>query len=227
MLVIFDVEGVLVDGEFLPEVAKLIGREEEVAEVTLKGIRGEIDWKTGLLKRIELVRGVPYEGCVKICNTLPYMKGAEETCRELKRLGWILAAVSGGPTLLSDRVRRDLGLDYTFANDLIFTGGLLETIDIHVDSDKAAAVKSLVDRLNEKKRDIVAVVDGANDLALFDLAEVKVAFNAQPLVREKADYIICEKDLTLLLPMVRKITQQISEGRVETSTIHPARRPHL
>jgi len=229
MLIIFDIEGVLVDGEFLPEVAKLMGREYEVAEITFKGIKGEIEWKAGLLRRIEMVKGVPYEGCVKICNTLPYMEGAKEACGELKRLGWKLAAVSGGPTLLSERVRKDLGLDYVFGNDLIFTGGLLETIDIHVDSDKAAAVKSLVDRLGEKKRDIVAVVDGANDITLFDLAGVKVAFNAQPLIREKADYVIYEKNLTLLLPIVKEVAHSRPEGRLplKTPPIPPVRPPRL
>ena len=56
MIAIFDVEGVLVDGEFLPELARLVGKEEEVREITLKGIRGEISWEHGLARRIDLVK---------------------------------------------------------------------------------------------------------------------------------------------------------------------------
>ncbi|MFQ6134819.1 MAG: phosphoserine phosphatase SerB [Nitrososphaerales archaeon] len=213
MIVIFDVEGVLVDGEFFPELAKLLDMEEEITEITMKGIRGEIDWKDGLMQRLERVKGVPYESCLKVCDNLPYMKGAKEVCNRLKSWGWIIVAVSGGPTLLSGRVARELSIDHVYGNDLIFKEGKLETMDVYVDSDKSAAVKSLVRELREKKENTFVVIDGANDLKLVELAGVSVAFNASPLVEECTDYTVKEKDLSLLLP----ILERRSEARIEAA----------
>jgi phosphoserine phosphatase len=213
MIAIFDIEGVLVDGEFFPELAKLLDMEKEITEITIKGIRGEIDWKDGLMQRLEKVKGVPYESCLKVCDNLPYMKGAKEVCRRLKSLGWILVAVSGGPTLLSDRVAKELNIDHVYGNDLIFKEDRLETMDVYVDSDKSAAIKSLVEEIGEKKENIIAVIDGANDLKLVDLAGVSVAFNASPLVEEYTNYSIKEKDLSLLLPILERIT----EAKVEVA----------
>ena len=96
MIVIFDVEGVLVDGEFLPELAKLVGKHMEVSEITLRGIRGEIEWQEGLRQRMELLKGVDYGQCVAVANRLPLMKGAREMATELKKMGCIMVGVSGG-----------------------------------------------------------------------------------------------------------------------------------
>lgn len=204
MLIIFDVEGVLVDGEFFPELAKLLDMEEEITEITLKGIRGEIDWLDGLMQRLEKVRGVPYESCLKVCDSLPYMKGAKEICSRLKSEGWIIVAVSGGPTLLTHRVAKELNIDHVYGNDLIFKEDRLEAMDIYVDSDKSAAIKNLVKELGEKKENIVAVIDGANDLRLLEVAGVSVGFNASRTVEEQTDYTIREKDLNLLLPILER-----------------------
>ncbi len=212
MIAIFDIEGVLVDGEFFPELAKLLDMEKEITEITIKGIRGEIDWKDGLMQRLEKVKGVPYESCLKVCDNLPYMKGAKEVCSRLKSLGWTLVAVSGGPTLLSDRVAKELNIDHVYGNDLIFKEDRLETMDVYVDSDKSAAIKSLVEELGEKKENIIAVIDGANDLKLVNLAGVSVAFNASPLVEEYTNYSIKEKDLSLLLPILERKTEATVEA---------------
>ena len=58
MLAIFDTEGVLIDGEFLPELAKIVGKEKEIWEITKKGINGEIEWEKGLIDRIKELKGV-------------------------------------------------------------------------------------------------------------------------------------------------------------------------
>jgi phosphoserine phosphatase len=201
-MIIFDIEGVLIDGEFFPELAKLLNVEEEVADITLKGIRGEIDWQEGLMQRLEKVKGSPYETCLKVCDSLPYMPGAKEICSRLKRLGWKIVAVSGGPTLLSERVAKELDLDYVYANDLIFREGMLETMDVYVDHDKSATVKSIVEELGLKPERIVAVIDGANDLKLLEFVGTSVAFNASPIVEERASHAVRNKDLTLILPFV-------------------------
>jgi phosphoserine phosphatase len=204
MLVIFDVEGVLLDAEYLPLLAKLVGKEDEIMDITVKGIKGEIPWEEGLLKRVDALRGIDYEKALDTALKMPIMNGAKEACKQLKKSGWRLLAVSGGFTIITDRLEDELGLDYIASNELVFKNGQLNGVDIMVNSDKANAVAKTIKQWNEKKEDIVVVVDGANDLKLFNIAGLKVAFNAQDLVKEKADVVIDEKDLRLLIGVIEK-----------------------
>ncbi len=204
MLVIFDVEGVLYDAEYLPLLAKLVGKEEEIMDITLKGIRGEIPWEEGLLRRIDALRGIDHDRALAIAAQMPIMNGAKEACQKLKKAGWKLLAVSGGFTIMTDRLKEELGLDHVASNELVFKDGRLAGVDIMVNSNKANAVAKMVRQWNEKKEDTVAVVDGANDLNLFDIAGLRVAFNAQDVVKQRADVVIEEKDLRLLLGVIEK-----------------------
>lgn len=214
MLVIFDVEGVLYDAEYLPLLAGLVGKEKEIMEITLRGIRGEIPWEEGLLKRVDALRGIEYEKAMEMALKMPFMKGAKEACQRLKKAGWRLLAVSGGFTIMTERLKQDLGLDYVASNELIFKDGKLSGVDIMVNSDKANAIVKVVRQWKEAKEDIIAVVDGANDLKLFDIAGLKVAFNAQDVVKERADVVIDEKNLTLLLGAIEKHYGTISAASI-------------
>jgi phosphoserine phosphatase len=204
MLVIFDVEGVLYDAEYLPLLAKLVNKEEEIMDITIKGIKGEIPWEEGLLRRVDELRGIKYEDAIRIAKEMPIMDGAKEVCQKLKRAGWKLIAVSGGFTIMMDKLKEELGLDYIASNELIFHNGILTGVDIMVNSNKANAIAKVIREWGETKEDIVSVVDGANDLKLFEIAGLKVAFNAHEIVTSKADVIIDEKDLRLLLPAIER-----------------------
>lgn len=204
MIVIFDVEGVLVDGEFLPELAKLVGKHMEVTEITLRGIRGEIEWQEGLRQRMELLKGVDYGQCVAVANRLPLMKGAREMATELKKMGCIMVGVSGGFSLLTNRVKEELGLDHVFSNQLVFHDRKLIGYGLLVNANKTQIITTAFGGMLDSSKK-VAVVDGANDLELFNIADLKVAFNAQPLVRKRADLSIEEKDLRLIIGQVRRM----------------------
>jgi phosphoserine phosphatase len=124
-IAIFDIESVLLDAEFLPLLAKRVGKWKLVHDITLKGIRGEIKWEDGLRQRIETLKGAKQEVVAEIADSLPYMKGARELCSELKRRGYTLIAVTGGFTIFAERVKRELGFDHLFANQLVFNDGEL------------------------------------------------------------------------------------------------------
>lgn len=202
VLVVFDMEGVLVDGEFLPEIARVRDRYEEVHAITLQGIRGEINWEEGLKRRIEMIRGVPYEECVRVSNGLPLMPGAVEAVAELKRRGYVVVAVTGGFSLLAKRVKNELGLDHAFANKLVFHQGRLTGYNLVVSADKARVLSSALGEMVGCKDKVVAVVDGMNDVELFDMAGLKIAFRAHPKVRERADVCIDDRDLRSILPPI-------------------------
>ena len=205
MLIIFDIEGVLVDGEFLPELARKIGKEKEVMDITLKGIRGEIRWEEGLKERIRILKGIRYKDALEVASSMQLMKNAEEAIgRKLKDLGFISIGVTGGFSILANRVKKQLKLDYVFANEMIFDDGKLTGIKLNVNSDKALALNDTIKKLGIKKEDTIAVIDGANDLKLFDLAKLKIAFNAQETVKKRANVVIEEKDLMKLIPIINE-----------------------
>ncbi|PSN82812.1 phosphoserine phosphatase SerB [Candidatus Marsarchaeota G2 archaeon ECH_B_SAG-G16] len=203
MIVAFDVEGVLVDGEFLPEVAKLVGKEEIVRQITLQGIRGEINWEEGLRRRVEELKGVDETLCVQVAQSLPFMPGAKQALEELRQMGCTLVGVSGGFSLLGQRVKKELKLDHIFTNELVFHKGRLIGYALLVNANKTLILKSAFGELLEKEP-VVAVVDGANDLELFTIADLKIAFNAQEIVKRKADVVIEKKDLTLVSKIIRE-----------------------
>ena len=202
MLAIFDVEGVLYDAEYLPILAEKINKEKEIWDITKKGIQGLINWEDGLKKRVELLEGIDYETCVEVADSLPIMTGAKKACSALKQAGWKVMAVSGGFTIMTDRLSKELNLDYVFSNELIFKNGKLDGVKINVDSDKAKSAKIKINEWNEKNDEIVVIVDGANDVKLFDICGLGIAYRAQDIVKDMATVSLEEKDLSKILPII-------------------------
>lgn len=204
MLVIFDVEGVLFDAEYLPILAEKINKEDEIWEITKKGIQGVINWEDGLRTRVDALKGLDYETCQQVADDLPIMTGAKEACRILKAAGWKLMAVSGGFTIMTDRLQKELDLDYVFSNELIFKDGKLDGVKINVDSDKAKSARIKIDEWGIKKDDITVVVDGANDIKLFDICGLGIAYRAQDLVKDLATVTLEEKNLVKILDIINQ-----------------------
>ena len=204
MLVIFDVEGVLYDAEYLPILAEKLGKENEIWDITKKGIQGVINWEEGLRTRVDALKGLDYETCQEVANELPIMTGAKEACRVLKAAGWKLMAISGGFTIMTDRLKKELELDYVFSNELIFKDGKLDGVEIIVDSDKSKSAKIKLSEWNENKENVTCVVDGANDVKLFDVSGLGIAFRAQDVVKDLATTTLEEKDLSKILDIINK-----------------------
>jgi len=216
LLIIFDVEGVLYDAEYLPILAEKLGKENEIWEITKKGIQGAINWEEGLQTRIEALKGLDYDTCQSIADDLPIMTGAKEACRVLKAAGWKLMAVSGGFTIMTSRLQKELGLDYVFANELLFKDGKLDGVKISVDSNKAKSAKIKIAEWKEDKENITCVVDGANDIKLFEVCGLNIAFRAQDLVKDLATTTLEEKDLSQILDIINK------HYKLELETTTPA-----
>ena len=202
MLAIFDVEGVLYDAEYLPILAEKVNKEKEIWEITKKGLEGKIDWVDGLKERVQLLNGIDYDTCIQIANSLPIMTGAKEACRALKDAGWKLLAVSGGFTIITDRLKKELGLDFVYSNELVFKDDKLDDVIVSVDADKAKSAMIKIREWDEKKENIIAVVDGANDIKLFDITGFGIAFRAQDLVKDLATVTLDEKDLSKIVGLI-------------------------
>jgi len=204
LLVIFDVEGVLFDAEYLPLLAEKFNKEKEIWEITKKGIQGDINWEDGLKTRVDLLRGIDLKTCKEVADSLPIMTGAKEACHALKAAGWKLMAVSGGFTIMTDRLKEELGLDHVFSNELKFTNGKLDGVKIIVDSDKAKSARTKIQEWSVKKEDIVVVVDGANDIKLFDICGLGIAYRAQDIVKDLATITLDEKNLAGIIDIINQ-----------------------
>jgi phosphoserine phosphatase len=105
---------------------------------------------------------------------------------------------------MTDRLQKELDLDYIFANELIFKNGKLDGVTLHVDSDKSKSAKIKIAEWNEKKENIICVVDGANDIKLFDISGLGIAYRAQDVVKDLATATLEEKDLSKILDIINK-----------------------
>ncbi|HVP82222.1 MAG TPA: phosphoserine phosphatase SerB [Nitrososphaeraceae archaeon] len=206
MLIIFDVEGVLLNAEYLPILAQVFGpsKEKEIWDITKQGIRGDIDWEEGLRKRVKALKGIKFDDAKQIGENLEIMPGAKDLCSALKDAGWKMIAISGGFTIITDRLKKELGLDLIFSNNLIFKDGRLDGLDLKVTSDKSLLVRPLIEQWGIKKEEIVVVVDGANDIKLFEIAGYTVGFCPVELVKNKADDVIELRNLSLLKNLLEK-----------------------
>ncbi len=204
MLAIFDVEGVLYDEEYLPILAEKLNKEDEIWEITKQGIQGKINWEDGLRTRVKALAGLDEKICQEVSDSLPIMTGAKEACRVLKAAGWKLMAVSGGFTIMMERLQKELDLDYVYCNELIFKDGKLDGVKINVDSDKSKSAKIKIAEWGEKKENTICVVDGANDVKLFDICGLGIAYRAQDIVKDLATTTLEEKDLSKILDIINK-----------------------
>jgi phosphoserine phosphatase len=130
------------------------------------------------------------------------MTGAKEACLALKNAGWKIMAVSGGFTIITDRLKKELDLDFIYSNKLVFKDGKLDDVVVNVDADKAKAAMIKINEWDEKKENIITIVDGANDVKLFDITGFGIAFRAQDLVKDLATITLDEKDLSKIVGLI-------------------------
>ena len=195
-------EGVLYDAEYLPILAEKVNKEKEIWDITKQGIQGTINWEDGLKRRVQLLKGIDIETCKEVADSLPIMTGANVTCETLKSAGWKIMAVSGGFTIMTDRLREELNIDHVFSNELLFKDGKLDDVKINVDSDKSKSAAIKIQEWGKSKDEITVIVDGANDIKLFDICGLSIAYRAQDIVKGLATDILEEKDLSKIIPII-------------------------
>lgn len=193
-LAVFDMDSTLIQQEVIDELARTVGRYEEVAKVTEAAMRGELDFEESLRARVAKLKGVHesiWETMKK--DVITITPGARDLMKVLRGLGWKTAVLSGGFTPLANWLKEELGLDYAFANHLAmeddgvhFSGELVPGSRIIDAKAKRAIMDKLADQNGIPMKNTIAVGDGSNDLLMMEEAGLGIAYNAKPKVQEAA-----------------------------------------
>ena len=201
-LIAFDMDSTLIKTEVIDELAEVAGVFDQVANITARAMAGELDFAASLTERVALLKGLPEEALAEVAARLPLMEGAEHLFRPLNQLGYKTAILSGGFTFFGRVLQKTLDIDYMFANELEIENGRLTGRVVHPIVDaarKASLLQDLADKEGISLQQTIAVGDGANDLAMLEIAGLGIAFHAKPLVRESAEQSISNLGLDSML----------------------------
>ena len=214
-LVVFDLDNVIIDGEAIDEIGKLANVEEDIAEITEKAMQGEIDFETSIKDRVQLLEGTSIEDIENLADELPLMPGACKTIKCLKDKDVDVAIISGSFDVVADKVKEKLGIDTVYTNSFTVEDGKLtgEVTGPLVSGSKLDVLKDHVEKADISLEEVVAVGDGANDISMIESAGCGIAFNAKDSVKEIADVVVDEKDLTKVLDeILNQLTTEDTEN---------------
>ena len=181
--------------------------EDEMYQYNNKHFTTDTDFFESITERAKCLEGMEYYTFLKVCQEeLTLTKGAKELIAGLKNKGYKIVIFSGGFQEATSRFVKELGLDSEFSNQLevdyegILTGRVGGSMTYT--ASKGEMIQKLQNLLDISKEDTIVIGDGLNDLSMFEHAQCSVAFCAKPAVKERANIIIEERDLSLVLEYI-------------------------
>ncbi|MCB1983807.1 MAG: phosphoserine phosphatase SerB [Burkholderiales bacterium] len=193
-LIAMDMDSTLLSIESIDEVADMHHIKPQVAEITLKTMRGEISFEESLTQRTALLNGLDAHALQKVYDERVQLSpGTEILLKKARNAGLKTMVISGGFTFFTDRIKERLNLDFAAANTLEIknnklTGKVLGKILGR--QGKAEALLNVCDKHAIEHKQVIAIGDGANDLDMMAAAGISIAYHAKPVVQEKATYSI-------------------------------------
>lgn len=224
-LIVMDVDSTLIQGEVIEMLAQHAGYGAEVADVTERAMRGELDFEQSLRARVKLLAGLDASVLDEVYDAIVVNPGARTMVRTLRRLGYRFAIVSGGFSQITDRLAEDLGIHRARANTLEIVDGKLtgEVVGPVVDrAGKAQALREFAADLGVPEAATIAIGDGANDLDMLDAAGLGIAYNARPVVREAADTSLNVPYLDTIMYLLGISREEIEAADAEAGIVTPA-----
>lgn len=202
-LLVADMDSTMITIECIDELADYAGIKAEVAEVTERAMRGELDFEGALDARVALLKGLD-AAVVDRCHSerVKIMAGARPLVRTMRAHGARCVLVSGGFTVFADRVAAEIGFDRAISNILEFSGGLLAGTVARPIVGAATKRETLLSEAAEMGLDLaetLAIGDGANDIPMIEAAGLGIAYHAKPKTAAAADARIDHGDLTAVL----------------------------
>ena len=200
-ILLFDMDSTFIEIEVIDELAKRAGVGEKVATVTESAMRGELDFAQSLVSRVACLKGLDESVIDEIAENLPVSTGVPRLVENAHLNDCKVAIVSGGFTPFVRKLRETMGLYRVHANRLKVDAGRLTG---HVEGDivdaqaKAIFLQELCESLGIKPERAMAIGDGANDLAMMQIAGFNLAYRAKPKVQAQAKGRINETNLGVL-----------------------------
>lgn len=206
-LVVLDCDSTTIQDEVIELLADAAGTREQVAEVTERAMRGELDFAESLRERVATLAGIPENVFEETYRRVRLTPGIVELIAAVHARGGKVGVVSGGFHEVLDPLAADLRLDYWRANRLEVIDGALSGRLLGPIVDAQAKADALVEWAAAEQiawGSTVAIGDGANDLKMMEVASLSVGFNAKPVVTEYADVSI-EQDLREAIPLLDRL----------------------
>ncbi|MFZ9594575.1 MAG: phosphoserine phosphatase SerB [Bdellovibrionia bacterium] len=213
-LVVFDMDSTLIQSEVIDELAREKGVYPQVSAITESAMMGKIGFTESLKLRCRTLEGLSSADLERVYARIELTPGAQEMIRVLKKLGYKTAVISGGFTFVADRLKQKLGIDFAYANTLEMSHGFLtgEVIPPIVDAQRKADLLDVIAQQERIELDqVIAVGDGANDLLMLEKAGLGIAFNAKPVVRERANLALSQKNMKSILYLLGLSERDVSE----------------
>ncbi|MFN4847906.1 MAG: phosphoserine phosphatase SerB [Rhodoluna sp.] len=205
MLVVVDVDSTLIEQEVIELLAEFAGKADEVAAVTERAMRGELDFAGSLRARVASLAGLDEEIIGLALEKIKLTKGAELLIEKIHASDGKVAAVSGGFIQILEPLAKKIGLDYYRANTLEIVNGKLtgDVLPPIIDKPaKAVALREWAYDLGLDHAKTIAIGDGANDLDMMQVAGLSIGFSAKPRVRVAADILVDSGDLSDVLALI-------------------------
>ena len=204
-LCVMDVDGTLILEEVIDLLGRVVGREEEISQITSQAMRGELDFETSLRDRVSFLEGIPISVFDKVFNTIHLSQNAQEFISILQKNGIQVGLVSGGFTPIVARLAKSLGIAYFSANQLevkdsLLTGKLVgQIISPQV---KKETMEKWREELKLPQERTVAIGDGANDLLMLKSAGLGIAFCAKEVLKKEIPNHVDKRDFLEVLPLI-------------------------
>ena len=207
-LVVCDVDSTLINDEVIELIADAAGVREQVAQITERAMRGELDFAESLRERVASLAGLSDSVFADVLGRITHTPGVERLIEAVHDAGGLIVAVSGGFHEILDPLAERLGLDWWIANRFEVVDGALtgRTVGPVIDAEaKETALRDFAELHDIPLDKTIAVGDGANDLAMMATAGISVAFCAKPVVAESATVAIHERDLAQVIPLFGRL----------------------
>ena len=204
-LCVMDVDGTLILEEVIDLLGREVGREEEIAQLTSRAMRGELDFESSLRKRVSLLKGLPISVFDTVFNSVHLSPNVQEFISILQKNGILVGLVSGGFTQIVERLAKSLGIAYFSANQLKVKDGLLtgkligQIISPQV---KKETLEQWRKELKLSKERTIAIGDGANDLLMLKSAGLGIAFCAKEVLKQEIPNHVDKRDFLEGLPLI-------------------------
>ena len=200
-----DVDGTLILEEVIDLSGREAGREEEIAQLTSRTMRGELNFESSLRKRVSLLEGLPISVFDKVFKSIQLTPNAQKFISILQKNGILVGLVSGGFTPIVERLAKSLGVAYFSANQLEVKDGLLtgklvgQIINPEV---KKETLEQWRKELKLSKERTIAIGDGANDLLMLKSAGLGIAFCAKEVLKKEIQHHVDKRDFLEVLPLI-------------------------